>query len=347
MATLLRNTIRTGGLDKRVDKRALSPRPSPPPTVVVDLGSKPTSLHKEYTPAKCHQLREEARPPTSRMPPGSWDSHMHILDADRYPLCPSAVYRPSKHTVAQAVAFETSAGASNIVLVQPSIYGNDNSCLLDALRIFGPTRARGVVAFDTEDTPPATLWEWHGLGVRGVRLNLQSTGQTMSERDMEAVLRRYADAIRPLGWVIQLYIPLAMVKTLGSIVPTLGVRICIDHMGAPSLPSSRRRSASALDPYSLDGFGALVRLLQGGNTYVKMSAPYRLSKNQNYIDEVEPLARELLRAAPARVVFATDWPHTRFEGLDITPWIQHVMEWCGDQRLRDRVFRANAEELWS
>lgn len=356
MATLLRNTIRTGVLDKRVDKkRALSPRPSTLPTVV-DPGNKPTSLHKEYTPAKCHQ-------PLQRMPPGSWDSHMHILDADRYPLCPTAVYKPSKHTVAQAVAFETSAGASNIVLVQPSIYGNDNSCLLDALRIFGPTRARGVVAFDTRDTPPATLREWHKLGVRGVRLNLQSTGQTMSQEAMEAVLVRYADAIRPLGWAIQLYIPLAMVKVLEDMVPALGVRICIDHMGSPSLSSSCSSSSSTrpkttmmmttttnsshLDPYSLDGFAALVRLLQGGSAYVKMSAPYRLSKNHDYIGEVEPIARELLRAAPSRVVFATDWPHTRFEGLDITPWIQHVMEWCGDQRMRDRVFRANAEELWS
>lgn len=343
MATLLRNTIRTGVLDKRVDKRALSPRPSPPPAVV-DLGNKPTSLHKEYTPKKC-QLREDVRP-LARMPPGSWDSHMHVLDADRYPLCPTAVYKPTKHTVSQAVAFEASVGASNIVLVQPSIYGNDNSCLLDALRVLGPTRARGVVAFDAQDTAPATLREWHELGVRGVRLNLQSTGQTLSEEAMEAVLRRYADAVRPLGWVVQLYIPLAMVKALEDIVPALGVRICIDHMGSPSLPSSRPQTSS-LDPHSLDGFSALARLLQGGNTYVKMSAPYRFSNNQDYIEEVEPIARELLRAAPARVVFATDWPHTRFEGLDITPWVQHVMEWCGDQRLRDRVFRANAEELWS
>lgn len=355
MATLLRNTLRTGVLDKR----ALSPRPKPKPAtapaVVVDLGNKPTSSHNEYTPTTKGQqqqqlLREEARAssPSPRMPPGSWDSHMHILDADRYPLCPTAVYRPSKHTVAQAVAFEASVGASNVVLVQPSIYGHDNACLLDALRLFGPARARGVVAFDTEHTPPATLRAWHELGVRGVRLNLQSTGQTMSQETMRDVLRRYADAVRPLGWVIQLYIPLAMVKALVDIVPTLGVRICIDHMGSPSLPPPRSESAaSLLDPYSLDGFGALVRLLQGGLTYVKLSAPYRISKRQGYVQDVEPMAREMLRAAPTRVVFATDWPHTRFEGLDITPWMQQVMDWCGDQRLRDRVFRANAEELWA
>lgn len=338
MATLLRNTLRTGVLDKL----ALSPRPTPPTTI--DIGAKPTSSHKEYTPTKLVS-REDVRPPY-RMPPGSWDSHMHILDAERYPLSSTAVYRPSKHTVPQAVAFECSVGASNVVIVQPSIYGNDNSCLLDALHVFGPTRARGVVAFDALSTPLATLREWHAMGVRGVRLNVQSTGQTISREDMETILRRHADAVRPLGWVIQLYIPLAMVKILEEIVPTLDAKICIDHMGSPNLASSRF-TGSSLDPYSLEGFGSLVRLLRNGNIYVKMSAPYRLTKHQNYIEDVELIARELLEAAPTRVVFATDWPHTRFEGLDIKPWIEHVMEWCGDQELRDRVFRINAEELWA
>lgn len=345
MATLLRNTIRSSVLDRRADKRASSPKPITTPPTTVDLTSKPTTVHQEFTPTK-HHLREEVHA-LPRMPQGSWDSHMHVLDADRYPLCPSAVYRPSKHTVAQAVAFESSVGAARLVLVQPSIYGNDNSCLLDALRTLGPSRARGVVAFDAETTSLATLRAWHELGVRGVRLNLQSTGRTMSEADMEATLRLYADAVRPLGWVVQLYIPLAMMRALEAIVPALGVRICIDHMGAPSLPSPATTKGSSLDPYRLDGFASLVRLLQAGQTFVKMSAPYRFSCGQDYVGELEPIARELLRVAPTRAVFATDWPHTRFEGLDITPWVEHMLEWCGDQRMRERVFKLNAEELWA
>lgn len=273
---------------------------------------------------------------------------MHIVDPVRYPLSSTAVYRPSPHTVSQAVAFETSIGASKLVVVQPSIYGNDNSCLLDALRALGPARARGVVAFDPDTTPLSTLKEWHRLGVRAVRINLQSTGHTMDQDEMESVLRRYADAVRPLGWVIQLYIPLSTVKVLEHIVPTLGgVRICIDHMGSPDLSSSRM---SSLDPYSLDGFGSLVRLLQGGSTYIKMSAPYRLGKGgRDFIKPVESLAREIIRVAGRkRAVFASDWPHTRFEGLDIRPWIQHVLAWCdGDRALVERIFRDNAEELWA
>lgn len=279
---------------------------------------------------------------------------MHIIDPERYPLSPTAIYKPSKFTITQAISFESSIGASNIVIVQPSIYNNDNSCLLDALRILGPARARGVVAFDPATTPLSVLQDWHKLGVRGVRMNLQSTAQTMDDAEIEAVLHRYADAVRPLGgWVIQLYIPMGMVTTLERIVPALGVKVVIDHMGSPEFPSASAQqqssSSPSLDPYALDGFAALARLLQGGHTYVKMSAPYRLSKRDDYIQDVEPVAREILRiAGRTSVVFATDWPHTRFEGLNIRPWIEHVMNWCdGDQGLVERVFKGNAEELWA
>lgn len=341
MAALLRHRFPAGVLDKRPStprSRTLSPCPS-----LIDINDKPTSLHKEDSRGSTPEYVQ----PLSRIPVGSWDSHMHVVEPDRYPLSSAAVYRPSAYTVSQAIDFETSIGASHLVIVQPSIYGNDNSCLLDALRAFGPTRARGVVAFDPAATSPSTLREWHRLGVRGVRLNLRSTEHTMDHAEMEAVLRSYADAVRPLNWIIQLYIPLEMVKILEQVMPTLGVRVVIDHMGSPDLSSPPK--ASRLDPYSLNGFSSLIRLLQGGNTYVKLSAPYRLSKGRDYIRDVDAVARELIRVAGrTRAVFASDWPHTRFEGLDIRPWIEHVLSWCGgSQTLAERIFRDNPEELWA
>ncbi|KAJ4395895.1 hypothetical protein N0V93_000111 [Gnomoniopsis smithogilvyi] len=337
MASLLRNVLRPSSA---LDVRAFQQRPATP--TAVDRGNKATSTHEEYIPTQ-QQVRLDVRSLT-RMPPGSWDSHMHIVDASQYPLSPTAIYKPSRHTIAQAVAFETSVGASNVVIVQPSIYGYDNSCLLDSLRTLGPAIARGVVAFDPDTTTIATLQEWHDLGVRGVRVNLQSTSKAMSHDEMGAVLRQYAEMVRPMGWVIQVYIPLTMAKALETIVPDLGVRLCIDHMGSPGLSSN----TSNLDPYSLDGFASLVRLLQAGNTWVKMSAAYRFSKHVDYVEDVEPIAKELLRVAPSRILFATDWPHTRFEGLDIRPWIESVMRWCnGDQELVTRIFRTNAAQLWT
>ncbi|KAH7313452.1 amidohydrolase [Stachybotrys elegans] len=279
---------------------------------------------------------------THRIPPGSWDSHMHVLDPDRYPLAPGAAYRPSRHTLRDALTFETSVGIRNIVLVQPSIYGHDNSCLLDALYALGPRRGRGVVSFDPATTPTSRLCEWHTLGVRGVRLNIQSHGVAVNTAHIEDMLEKYAAAVRPLGWVVQVYMPMSMMDMLEDIVPRLGVRLCIDHLGHPCLEDT-----SPQDPYQVPGFASLARLLQQGRTFVKLSAPYRMSRMQNHID-LEPMAREIIRLkGKSRVVFATDWPHTRFEGLDIRPWMDRVLDWCGDDKeLVKRLFKENAEDLW-
>ena len=236
-----------------------------------------------------------------------------------------------------------------MVLVQPSIYGNDNSCMLSALRDLGPERGRAVVTFDPESIDSATLREWHGLGVRGVRLNLVSVGKHMDTTELATTLKQYANVIKPLDWVLQLYVPLGMASDLENIVPVLDVRVCLDHFGNPTLPdpSAGEAFSRALDPYTLPGFNSLITLLRQGSTYVKLSAPYRISKHKTLLD-LEPVAKELLKlVGKTRVVFATDWPHTRFEGLDIRPFIERVLEWCGDdEELVERLFRGNAEELW-
>lgn len=303
--------------------------------------------------------RPKAYTPSQRIPPNSWDSHMHIIDPDAYPLSAEAVYTPRAHNLSEALAVESSLGLSNIVLVQPSIYGTNNACLLSALRALGPRRARAVVALDPA-SPPArdVLRDWHAAGVRAARLNLLSSGRPMpAGPELAALLRRHADVLRPLGWALQMYVPLALVDALEPLIPGLGVRVVIDHMGHP--PLSRRGggggggdretavAGSPLDPYVLPGFAALMRLLRAGSTFVKLSAPYRFSAVADYGD-VEPLAREILRVVGrSAVVFATDWPHTRFEGLDSRPWAEMVLELCGDDTaLIDRVFRGNAEDLW-
>ncbi|KAF6829541.1 amidohydrolase [Colletotrichum musicola] len=289
--------------------------------------------------------RPRPLPLPDRIPRGAWDSHMHVVDPAAYPLSADAVYRPRTHRLDRALAFESSVGIDNIVLVQPSIYGTDNACLLDALRALGPSRGRGVVAFEPGSVPQEVLREWHALGVRGVRINLSSVGKSLGAGKLEALLRQYAQDCAPLDWVIQLYVPMEAMDMLEKVVPLLGgVRVCVDHLGHPCLGDMKKRA----DPYEIKGFPALARMLRAGATYVKLSAPYRLSSAADHAD-LEPVAREILRLRGRdRVVFATDWPHTRFEGLDIRPWMETVLDWCGgDEGLVDRLFRGNAEDLWN
>ncbi|RYP12219.1 hypothetical protein DL767_011424 [Monosporascus sp. MG133] len=168
---------------------------------------------------------------------------MHVIDPASYPLSADVIYEPGPYIVKDATRFEESVGIGNKILVQPSIYGYDNRRMLDAMQILGPTRWRGVVAFDFSETSLSTLEKWHQLDVRGVRINLQQAGKLMEGVELEAVLRQYTDAIRPLNWVIQVYVPRHMIPLLKPIVPQLGVRLCIGRIGYPALPGPRSISA--------------------------------------------------------------------------------------------------------
>ncbi|KAI9769923.1 MAG: hypothetical protein M1840_003632 [Geoglossum simile] len=274
---------------------------------------------------------------------------MHVIGPpSKYPVCPTAKYTPPTHLLSSALAFEASLGIPNLVLVQPSIYGTDNSCLLDSLRILGPKRGRGVVVFDPERVTKGEIEEWHRLGVRGVRVNLKSIGGEMDGK----LVRKYADVIRGRGWVVQIYVDMETVACLEKVIPELGVKVCFDHFGSPNIPplSSQPRPNKTPydDPYALPGFLPLISLLRQGSTYIKISGAYRVSTDLQAYSDLEPLALELIRVAGTnRLVFATDWPFTRFEGVDIRPFVDKVIGWCnGDEELVERLFRGNAEELW-
>ncbi|KAI6803874.1 amidohydrolase 2 [Hortaea werneckii] len=278
----------------------------------------------------------------SRLPNDTWDSHMHNIDPARYPLAADAAYTPSGHSLWDAVSFENSVSMKNIVVVQPSIYGNDNTALLDALRGLGPDRSRGVVVFDSESIDNTTLTEWHELGVRGVRLNLASTDAEPDPEAFARTLRDYAAIIKPFGWTLQVYMSMDMMPTLAPTFRDLDVKVCFDHFAQPTMPNTTQ-SAGPFDPYTINGFADFIELLKEGRTWVKFSAPYRVDLTA---DQLDVMAREILAVRNDRVVYATDWPHTRFEGLDIRPFEARCLEWAEDAKCVDKVFSTNAHQLW-
>lgn len=287
----------------------------------------------------------EPRESELKCPVGTWDSHMHVVEPNRFPLSANAKYTPPTHTLSEALAFESTLGISNVVLVQPSIYGNDNSCLFSALKELGVARARGVVQFDPSSIDEETLLQWHNLGVRGVRINLKSVGSEPSPEELTRALNRYADKIRRLGWVITIYLDMKVIPVLEKVVPKLDVKVCIDHYGSPELPQASQPTATPLDPYQLPGFSSLISLLQGESTYVKLSAPYRLSPDPELRD-IEVITKELIRVRSKRLLYATDWPHTRFSGIDSRPFLEALLRWSGTQETANKIFQVNAEGLW-
>ena len=269
---------------------------------------------------------------------------MHVVDPIQFPLDPAAKYKPHPHTLEDATAFYNQLGIENMVFVQPSIYGNDNSCMLEALRAITPRHGRAVVTFDPTEIDESQLRKWHEIGVRGVRVNFISVGREVTDAELRQELEQYANVIRPLDWVLQLFVPLTLLPSVQKVVPGLGVKVCIDHFGYPSLPEPFN-SSKPINPHDLVGFDHLLELLQV-NTWVKLSAPYRLSKDANMRD-LDPLGQVLVKEAPDRIVYAADWPHTRFENVDSVPFIEACYRWCGGDATRtEKLFRINAEHLW-
>ena len=277
------------------------------------------------------------------LPANAWDSHMHIIDPTRYPLSAEAVYTPSVSGTWDAVANETAFGMQHITVIQPSIYGNDNSILLDALTGLGPDRARGVVGFAASNISTATLHEWHAKGVRGVRLNAVSGGTAVNVTKFADQLQTYADIVRPLGWVLQAYVDMEILAEVEDVISGLNITMVLDHFSNPDLPDLTPETQATFDPYSVKGFESLIRLIKAGNTYIKFSGAYRIEPS---LLGIEVMAKEILKTRTDRTVFASDWPHTRFERLDIRPFIQTVLDWATEFECVDEVFATNARALW-
>ena len=279
----------------------------------------------------------------TRIPQGTWDTHMHVVDPENFPLSQDAAYEASPHTIDDAQKFLSALGISKMVIVQPSIYANDNSCTLDGLKRLGPKNGRAVISFDPDETTTKQLEEWHSLGVRGVRVNFKSTGARIESASLQTKLTAYANAIRSLNWVLEVYIGMEDIPLLEPIVPDLGgVNLCIDHFGHPSHASLSTAQSSNVLP----GFTSLANLLNLDNVWIKSSAAYRLNRDPQH-PLVQSLARYILRSRPDRCVFATDWPHTRFEDVDVITYLEEFFKWCDAESVPlKKVLVDNAQELF-
>ena len=117
-----------------------------------------------------------SEPPKTEAPPQATDCHFHIYDP-RFPFASTGVLKPGPATVADYRLLQKRLGTSRCVIVQPSSYGTDNRCLLDALHQLGLANARGVAVVNTTVTDHQ-LHEMHAAGVRGIRFNLLQAGAT-------------------------------------------------------------------------------------------------------------------------------------------------------------------------
>ena len=235
--------------------------------------------------------------PGFAVPLGATDCHMHVFgDPARYPAAAVRGYDPVPASLAAYRAMAGSLGLQRVVLVQPSAYGTDNSCMMDALReLPGVTRGVAVIG---DATPDAELDAMQALGVRGIRLNLVSSGIPAPEVAV-AALREAAERVGPRGWHVQIYAQPALFLALAPAIGALGVPVVVDHMGG----------VDAGLGLAAPGLSDLLRLLEGGNCWVKVSGANRVSREAVGFRDALPVMRALMAANPERAVWGTDWPH--------------------------------------
>jgi D-galactarolactone isomerase len=271
-------------------------------------------------------------PPRLKAPPNACDCHMHIYDS-RFPVAPNAKIRPPDATVVDYRRLQKRIGTTRTIVVTPSTYGTDNSCTLDAVAKLGVT-ARGVAVVDTS-VADAELKRLDGLGMRGIRFNLVQSGATTIDM-LEPLSKRVND----LGWHVQIHMLGDQIVENASLLQRLPSPTVFDHMGRIPEPAGVDHPAFAL----------MLKLIDRGRTWVKLSSAYQDSKNgPPAYGDVSKVAKAYVNAAPERMIWGSDWPHPT-EKADAKPddavLFDLLTDWAPQAAVRNRILVDNPAALY-
>lgn len=262
------------------------------------------------------------------LPPGACDAHTHVFDA-RFPAGASPYALPVADLATHA-AMRARLGTTRAVLVQPTPYGRDPACLLDALAR-GEGRLRGVMIAD-ETVTDATLEAWHAAGIRALRfVEMQAPGGGGRYPGSIGVdsLRILAPRLRALGWQAHLWASATQLAELLPDLLPLGVPLVLDHLGMPD---------GVEDP----AFARLLPHLREGGIWVKLT----LCRVKRW-DTLRPLHDRLVEANPDRLLWGSDWPYVRMDPPpDAGAMLDLCLDWLGDADLIGRILVDNPRRLF-
>ena len=279
-------------------------------------------------------MAEQTRPPKLRVPAGACDCHMHFYGPeDRYPTAPTALFLPPLASVADYREVQTRLGLERVVVVQPTSYGTDNRCTMDCVAKLGD-QARAVVVVD-RTADDAELERLTAEGARGIRFHMLPGGALPW-----SILKEMAARVQSFGWHVQLQLDGRELPEREAMLRRLPCALVIDHVG------------KFLGPVTPDNgaFQCLLRLLESGRVWIKLSAPYETSQvGPPGYDDVGTLAKALVRAAPERMLWASNWPHPGQTGErrpDEAALLDLLLDWAPDETTRRRILVDNPATLY-
>jgi predicted TIM-barrel fold metal-dependent hydrolase len=232
-------------------------------------------------------------------PPTGWDCHVHVFDGSR--ARQHSHYQPQHRPLEEIEAVATRHGCGHLVLVQPSVYGSDNTLLLNALRA-SSERHRGVIVLRGDESADE-LTDMHALGVRGIRFNLVSPmGSERAEAEVQ--LRQFGPVLEALGWHVQWYAEPGDLPLLQRWQSETQLPFVFDHL-AGITPATHDEAQ----------WRALAELA-GADCWIKLSGWYRLQAQAPYA-ALTPQIQLVAELFGDRMVWGSDWPHTSFAAQDM------------------------------
>jgi len=263
-------------------------------------------------------------------PPNACDTHMHIYEPG-YQLRAEASHPSQPGTLAHYREVQKKLGLTRTVIVAPSGYGADNTCTLEAMAKLGSS-ARGVAIVDPA-APDAEIDRLTKEGMRGIRYHMRGGVLTWD------TMPRMAARVAAFGWHVQLQCESRELSEHEAIITRLPCDLVIDHMGR----------FDAATPADDKDWRLLLKLLATGRCWVKLSGPYYGSKSGPplYADKAR-IAKELIKAAPERMVWASNWPHPSYKKNfpDEGKLLDLVADWTQDESLRKKILVTNPARLY-
>lgn len=285
----------------------------------------------------CAAFDPAPRKPRIVLPPLACDTHAHICGPGaRYAYFPARLYTPPDCLLPDFQHMLKTLGVERAVLVQPSIYGTDNSAMLDAMKAAGPA-FRGV-AVVADDIAESELKRMHEAGVRGVRVNIVDVKDRQAGTLPLDALKKLALKVKPFGWHMEFLMHVDEFPDLDRMLADFPIDTVYGHLGY------MKNDKGIENP----GFSALLRLMQSGRAWTKLTGPYRISTQQLPHADTNAYAHALIKAAPRQVIWGTDWPHVMVKSAmpndgDLADMLS---AWIPDAALRKQVLVDNPARLY-
>src|SRR6476646_453680 len=202
--------------------------------------------------------------PKLRLPPGSWDTHCHVLGpTDKYPFAATTTINPADAPKEKVFALHAMLGIERCVIVQSAVHGTDNRVIEDAL-LAKPGVYLGIALLPVTVTD-AELRRLDRLGFRGVRFNfMRHLHQAASIEEVIALGSRLAD----IGWHMQIHMESTLIEAMTPILKRSPVPVVIDHIGRVDAGLGLEQAP----------FQSLRRLLENDGLWLKVSGCDRITR---------------------------------------------------------------------